>query len=1279
MASIVFGALAGSWSVGGSWVGGIAPTSSDDAVLHAASGACTIDTNVACRSLDCTGLGISPYASTLTHNAAANLSIGSSTAGASNIALAFVAGMTYVLVNAATSAISFVSTSTTQQTIDAQGKTLGNATFNGTGSNYAFISALSSTAVFSHLSGALHIDGVSDASGLSFSFGAFTSTGALTRSLLLGTSTITVANVNGWLTSGSNMSLNSGTSTIIMTSASCTFSVLGAQTYYNVTLSGSSGNTTGASTTISNNLLVNGSGIFTNSFSLTCLNFTRNGTAIKTDAWSLAANVTVTGILTIAGNSSANRLIVQSSTVGTQRTINNTGATMSISNTDFMDIATSTTWNASARTDIGDALGNSGITFPASLNDVVSMSTNQSWSTVGIHSIGRLPLPQDNVSMSGVAGGILTTDMPRLGANIDWTGATGSPTWVATIAGTGTTNGPFVFGNITLISGMTVNTTNILDLRGRGSQSLTTASRNVGSLVFNSFGGTYTLQDALTASNNGVTLNRGTLTTQNFSLSINSYVQNGGICNPGSSTITLLSTSGTPWNTGLGTFNGATATIVFLSVATATRTFSGGNASAIYGTLQYNVANSPGALAITGANTINQLIVGPGRILTFPSSTITTITGPSGFQCSGSPNGYLYLPGVASNNATSSDAPALGIIGNITIDGEVALPSWSSPAVASVIAAKWSSNSNISYRFLINSGSGLLQFVSTADGSTQQTSSSNAATGFSPGVTGWVRVSFVANDSVGHRVATFFTSPDGVTWTQLGSVITTVGATSIFNSNSPLEIGTFNSGTSAAAMSVNRVRIYSSALGSGSGTPVFDAVFNSFGVNSFTESSSNAATVIINGALAKQGDGRLSIISSSTGTAATLTHAAFDVENIDYAVITDNIASNVLGVSWNAGHHSTLLTNVSGWGTGIGYAFNPTSSNSNSVTLSKVKNLIRASSNSVANTVSVSKTVSFLRSVAISVANSVSLARKQALQRNSSLTVNNSTSVQTQKSLIRNLSFSQNNSTALDSIRGFVRSSASFVANSVSVIASSVHKAHPALRAIFQSVLRASDFISSLRVSNFISNRRANLFTATGSYYGGDEQMISTLAYPGELYFGSTEIKQPVVQDVTNRCPSPTTITDVEITIYEQPANSLEMLDVTSEQLQGTYSLVGGVNSVTVTNTGSGYLDVPTVTFDPATYPGKPATAHAIIDNQMVSEIVIDSPGFAYANAPFVYITSPTGSSALANCTISQTQILCKVGNGSLNVGSTYFIYFDVTFSDERTERVITKGFPCPA
>ena len=218
-------AAGGNWSADATWSttsGGAAdttkPTAADDVFLDANSGAVTIDTTgLVCRSINCTG-----YTNTLTHTSN-SLTIGDGTAGVSNIALKFVAGMTY---NGG-GGYSFVSTSATVQTIDFAGKTTGDVTFNATsGGSWQYTGSHVTTATKT----ITLTKGTLDINGQTCSWGKFSSEGGSTRVLTLGAANITLTGSGvPWTSDNSaNLTFNANTSTITFTGASaeCYFSGL---------------------------------------------------------------------------------------------------------------------------------------------------------------------------------------------------------------------------------------------------------------------------------------------------------------------------------------------------------------------------------------------------------------------------------------------------------------------------------------------------------------------------------------------------------------------------------------------------------------------------------------------------------------------------------------------------------------------------------------------------------------------------------------------------------------------------------------------------------------------------------------------------------------------------------------------------------------------------------------------------------------------------------------------------------------------------------------------
>lgn len=87
--------------------------------------------------------------------------------------------------------------------------------------------------------------------------------------------------------------------------------------------------------------------------------------------------------------------------------------------------------------------------------------------------------------------------------------------------------------------------------------------------------------------------------------------------------------------------------------------------------------------------------------------------------------------------------------------------------------------------------------------------------------------------------------------------------------------------------------------------------------------------------------------------------------------------------------------------------------------------------------------------------------------------------------------------------------------------------------------------------------------------------------------------------------------------------------------------LAGGeVTGFTVTNGGSSYETVPTVTIGAPAAGGRQAVAHAVLTADAVTSIVIDDPGNGYTSAPAVGFTGGGGSGAAATAAVSATATL---------------------------------------
>jgi hypothetical protein len=211
----------------------------------------------------------------------------------------------------------------------------------------------------------------------------------------------------------------------------------------------------------------------------------------------------------------------------------------------------------------------------------------------------------------------------------------------------------------------------------------------------------------------------------------------------------------------------------------------------------------------------------------------------------------LVLKGVTGQYASAPDSAALSITGDIDIKAKVTLADWTPVATNYVIAAKRVDGGNQQSFNLILTPSGTLNILTSATGAAPILENiSTAATGVADGATKWIRATLDVNDGAGNRVAKFYTSDNGTTWTQLGTTVTTAGTASIFDSTAPLEIGSRNLGVNDKLVGTVHEVIIQSAYDTANNTAslVFDADFDAQTpeTTSFVESSSNAAVVTMN-------------------------------------------------------------------------------------------------------------------------------------------------------------------------------------------------------------------------------------------------------------------------------------------------------------------------------------------------------------------------------------------------------------------------------------------------
>jgi hypothetical protein len=563
------------WSATSGGAGGESvPTLNDDVFFDANSGAgtCTVGGFQPCRSLDFTG-----FTGTI-----------SSSAFGVNIYGSLVLSSTMTITGS--SFIWQMAANTSGHTITSNGKTLTtNLIFGGLGGSWSLADALV-------CSGTITVTfGTFDTANYNVTAGSLSSNNSNTRTITLGSSTVTLSSALQTNTS-TNLTFNGGTSQINLTGQSSALGGSG-QTFYNVSFT----STAAASRTI------NGANTFNN--------LTLNASATGMSQLSISDNQTVNGTFTCAGSSATQRGFVRSNTLGTTRTI--TAAAVSADDCDFRDITIAGAAAPISPTRAGDCGGNSGITFPAA-KTVYRVSASTAWTNTGSWSltsggtgdINNFPLPQDTIIINEDTAltGTLATGAYNIGA-MDCSSRT---TGITIDQGPITRYGSYILG-----SGVTVSGASAQTFSGRGTMVFTSAGKTITfPITVDAPGGIFQLGDAFSSSNT-ITLTQGTFDANDYNLTCTRFSSgntNIRTLTMGSGLWTLSGTgTGTSsvWNLGTNisnlTFYKDTANIFFSDTSTTAREFRGSSLGLSYNKLTIGGATGTSVTTITGSNSFTEL------------------------------------------------------------------------------------------------------------------------------------------------------------------------------------------------------------------------------------------------------------------------------------------------------------------------------------------------------------------------------------------------------------------------------------------------------------------------------------------------------------------------------------------------------------------------------------------------------------------------------------------------------------------------------------------------
>lgn len=201
----------------------------------------------------------------------------------------------------------------------------------------------------------------------------------------------------------------------------------------------------------------------------------------------------------------------------------------------------------------------------------------------------------------------------------------------------------------------------------------------------------------------------------------------------------------------------------------------------------YHGHEGPGPFALHDPGRPNWLTVNQSGA----TSQTNDPTGFSAWEADG-----LNLSATASgSNAWTNDNATLGGTGDMSMRAEADPITWANEVDGQCLVGQWSDILTTQRSRLLGVGANGIPFlVWSSTGSNVLFRPCTVALAADAGPFA-LRADLDVDDGAGNHVVTFYISDSiGGTWRQLGSAVTTVGTTTVFNSNLPLEVGAHSSG-----------------------------------------------------------------------------------------------------------------------------------------------------------------------------------------------------------------------------------------------------------------------------------------------------------------------------------------------------------------------------------------------------------------------------------------------------------------------------------------------------
>lgn len=173
---------------------------------------------------------------------------------------------------------------------------------------------------------------------------------------------------------------------------------------------------------------------------------------------------------------------------------------------------------------------------------------------------------------------------------------------------------------------------------------------------------------------------------------------------------------------------------------------------------------------------------------------------------------YVRLTGAASTFVTTPDSVANSITTDVTLIACLSMDDWT-PAANTAIVGKQGAAGNRSYLMQVLT-TGIIRFGHSVLGTTLVNMDSTVAPTISNGALLWIASCFDADNGAAAKTLKVYTatgspilSPDALTWTQLGTTVTSASASSIFDGTAAVEVGSAAAGANLLTGNVYRAQV----------------------------------------------------------------------------------------------------------------------------------------------------------------------------------------------------------------------------------------------------------------------------------------------------------------------------------------------------------------------------------------------------------------------------------------------------------------------------------------